>query len=220
MAVRRKARGGRLRLVLAALGGLLLLAGGLVAWVGAVSFRAAEGPADTAVVLSAAIYGARPSPVFEERIKHAIDLYRERRVRRILFTGGVGERDVRAEAAVARAYALARGVPPEAILCEAGSRTTFENLLAARALLGPAGTGERLLLVSDPLHMARALAMARELGLDAAPAPTPTTRFTGTRSRLRFLLRESYYLAGYLAQRPFVRPPARWPADGDPPPCE
>ena len=122
--------------------------------------------------------------------------------------------------AVARAYALARGVPPEAILCEAGSRTTFENLLAARALLGPEGTGERLLLVSDPLHMARALAMARELGLDAAPAPTPTTRFKSTRSRLRFLLRESYYLAGYLARRPFARPPARWPAEGDPPPCE
>ncbi|HSM51122.1 MAG TPA: YdcF family protein [Thermoanaerobaculia bacterium] len=218
--MRRAARRRLLRRVLAALAGLLLLAGGLVAWVGTVSFRTAAGPADTAVVLSAAIYGARPSPVFEERIKHAIDLYRERRVRRILFTGGVGERDVRAEAAVARAYALARGVPPEAILCEAGSRTTFENLLAARTLLGAEGGRQRLLLVSDPLHMARALAMARELGLDAAPAPTPTTRFRSTRSRLRFLLRESYYLAGYLAQRPFVRPPARWPAEGDPPPCE
>lgn len=218
--MRRAARRRLLRRVLAALAGLLLLAGGLVAWVGTVSFRTAAGTADTAVVLSAAIYGARPSPVFEERIKHAIDLYRERRVRRILFTGGVGERDVRAEAAVARAYALARGVPPEAILCEAGSRTTFENLLAARTLLGAEGGRQRLLLVSDPLHMARALAMARELGLDAAPAPTPTTRFRSTRSRLRFLLRESYYLAGYLAQRPFVRPPARWPAEGDPPPCE
>ncbi len=220
MAVRRRVRRRSLRLALVALGFLGLVALGLVGWVGVASFRTSEGPADTAVVLSAAIYGARPSPVFEERIKHAIDLYRTRRVRRILFTGGVGERDVRAEAAVARAYALARGVPPEAILCEAGSRTTFENLLAARTLLGEERGRQRVLLVSDPLHMARALAMARELGLDAAPAPTPTTRFTGTRSRLRFLLRESYYLAGYLVRRPFVRPPARWPAEGEPPPCE
>jgi len=209
-----------LRVALAAAGGCGLVAGGLVARVGLASRRAAPGDAHAAVVLSAAIYGARPSPVFEERIKHAIDLYHTGRVRRIVFTGGVAPGDVRAEAAVARAYALGRGVPPEAMLCEAGSRTTYENLLAARTLLGSEPGRPRLLLVSDPLHMARALAMARELGLDAAPAPTPTTRFTGKRSRLRFLLRESYFLGAYLARRPFVRPPDRWPAEGELPPCE
>ncbi|HQN39520.1 MAG TPA: ElyC/SanA/YdcF family protein, partial [Thermoanaerobaculia bacterium] len=80
---------------------------------GLASRRAAPGDAHAAVVLSAAIYGARPSPVFEERIKHAIDLYHTGRVRRIVFTGGVAPGAVRAEAAVARAYALGRGVPPE-----------------------------------------------------------------------------------------------------------
>ena len=65
-----------------------------------------EGQADAAVVLGAAAWFTRPSPVFEERIKHALDLYKEGRVRAIVFTGGVGRGDTRSEAEVARNYAL------------------------------------------------------------------------------------------------------------------
>ena len=199
--------------------GLALLAGAstLVGAVAAYSYRSASGPADAAVVLGAAIWGKRPSPVFEGRIRHALDLYREGRVRKILFTGGKGDGDTRAEAAVARAYALARGVPAEDLLCEAGSRTTRGNLLAARTVLQREGLA-RVLLVSDPIHMLRASLMARDLGLDAAPSPTPATRFTGRRARLGFLLRESWDVLGYLAQRWL---PGRAPADDtvEPVPC-
>lgn len=194
--------GGRWIRRTAAAAGLALLAGGsgLVGAVAAFSYRSAAGPADAAVVLGAAIWGKRPSPVFEARIRHALDLHRAGRVRKILFTGGVGDGDTRAEAAVARAWAVARGLPPEDLLCEAGSRTTRENLLAARAVLRREGLS-RVLLVSDPIHMLRAALMARDLGIDAAPSPTPATRFTGRRARLGFLFRETWYVAGYLLQR-------------------
>ena len=74
--------------------------------------------ADVAIVLGAAVYSDRPSPVFEERIKHGIDLYRAGKVRRLLFTGGYGDGAQFAEATAAKSYALEMEVPPCAILIE------------------------------------------------------------------------------------------------------
>jgi uncharacterized SAM-binding protein YcdF (DUF218 family) len=54
------------------------------------------------------------------------------------------------------------------------------------------------LVVSDPLHMRRAITLARDLGIDAHPSPTPTTRYVGLQSRSRFLSREVYFYARYL----------------------
>jgi uncharacterized SAM-binding protein YcdF (DUF218 family) len=148
--------------------------------------------ADAAIVLGAAVYGSHPSPVFEERIRHGIDLYRTGKVRKLLFTGGRGEGAPEAESAVARNYALARGVPLEAILTEAASRTTKQNLVQARLLM----QRHRLrsaLIVTDPLHIKRSLRMAAGVGIDASPSPTPTSRYRSWRSKAGFLLREIYF---------------------------
>ena len=48
-------------------------------------------PADAAIVLGASVYDNSPSPVFCERINHAVDLYNEGYVETIIMTGGVGE---------------------------------------------------------------------------------------------------------------------------------
>lgn len=48
---------------------------------------------DAAVVLGAAIWGDAPSPVFEERINHAIWLYQHDYVNFLIFTGGKGDGD-------------------------------------------------------------------------------------------------------------------------------
>jgi uncharacterized SAM-binding protein YcdF (DUF218 family) len=209
--MRHPRRGRRIRQT-AAVAGLALLVGtsALVGAVAAFSYRSATGSGDAAVVLGAAIWGKRPSPVFEARIRHALDLYRAGRVRKILFTGGVGEGDTRAEATVARAYAVARGLPPEDLLCEAISHTTQENLLAARAVLRREGL-TRVLLVSDPI--------ARDLGIEAEPSPTPVTRFTGRRARLAFLLRETYFVGAYLVQRLLPADPDPWGGGRDLPAC-
>lgn len=153
-------------------------------------------PSDAAVVLGAAVWNGAPSPVFEARIRHAVELYSAGLVRTLVFTGGVGEGDTVAEADAARALAIGLGVPPASILLERQSTTTLENLVFARELTGPARLG-RLLIVSDPLHLPRALRMARDLGLDAHPSPTPHTRYVSLRTRLRFLAREVYYDAKY-----------------------
>ena len=171
----------------------ILLAGRIVA----AGEEASTRPADAAIVLGAAIVADRPSPVFEQRIRHAIGLYRAGRVRKLLFTGGRVGAAAPAEAIVARAYALRRGVPADAILAETASHTTRQNLVEARRLMD----GHHLrsaLIVSDPLHMKRALRMAKDLGIDAGPSPTPTSAYRSWRSRAPFLLRETWFYTGYL----------------------
>jgi uncharacterized SAM-binding protein YcdF (DUF218 family) len=157
----------------------------------------ADVQADAAIVLGAAVWGEQVSPVFRERINHAIDLYRQGKVRKIIFTGGQGNKDEETEAVAAREYAIKSGIPEHDILIEESSHTTYENVLYAKQLAYEHRL-KKVLIVSDPLHMKRAVAMARNIGLDAYPSPTPTTRYQGWRSQMGSLAHETYYYIGYL----------------------
>jgi uncharacterized SAM-binding protein YcdF (DUF218 family) len=150
-------------------------------------------PAQAAIILGAAAYDARPSPVFAERLNHGLTLYRRGQVPILMLTGGRGEGARFSEAAVGRRYLLARGVPARAIRLEERSRTTRQNLTEARRILAPAGI-TRVLVVSDPPHVHRALAMARGHGFDARAAPTPTSAYRSWQTRLPFVLREILFV--------------------------
>lgn len=150
-----------------------------------------DGPADVAIVLGAATDGGNPSPVFEERLRHAVDLYHRSRVGRLLVTGGKAEGAPLSEAEVGRNWVVAQGVPADAVLIETESHTTRENLFNSSALLGD--QVGKALVVSDPLHMRRAMWMAKAAGLDALPSPTPTTRYQTLGTQLPMLLREVGY---------------------------
>jgi uncharacterized SAM-binding protein YcdF (DUF218 family) len=153
--------------------------------------------ADAAIVLGAAVWGEEPSPVFRERINHAINLYKNGYVKTIIFTGGVGESHEPAEAIVGKKYAIAQQVKAGDIFTETQSRTTHQNLKNA---LEVAKTHQlsKFLIVSDPLHMKRAVLMARGLGMDAHSSPTPTTRYRSFHSQMEFLSRETYFYFVYL----------------------
>ena len=189
---RKRKRAGLLRwtwrLLLLLLAWLLLVAG-YIYWVGE---RDGATPADVVIVLGAAAYDARPSPVFQERIRHGIELHRRGLAPRILFTGGYGDGARFSESQVARRYALRHEVAEQAILIETRSRTTRQNLEQARELMLQHDL-HRAIIVSDPLHMARALRLARELHIQAVGSPTPTTRFRSFGTRWRFLLQEVYF---------------------------
>jgi uncharacterized SAM-binding protein YcdF (DUF218 family) len=153
--------------------------------------------ADVAIILGAAVRpDGSPSPVLEGRLEHGVALYRRGAVRRLLLTGGRDPERPISEAEAGKAYAATRGVPPSAMLSEERSRTTQENLLEAAALM-KANRLRTALLVSDPLHLPRALRMARRAGINAQPAPTPASRYRSVWTRLPFLLRESFFLSGF-----------------------
>jgi len=184
---------------------ILLLAVGLLASrIYLYSNASSDRPSDAAIVLGAAVWGANVSPVFKERINHGIDLYRKGRVRKLIFTGGQGNPGEPTESSAARDYALQLGIPAGDILIEEKSHTTYENILYAKQLTDAHGL-RKVLIVSDPLHMKRAVAMARDLGLVADPSPTPSTRYQGLRSQAGLLAHETYYYIGYLLRRPFVK---------------
>ena len=163
---------------------------------------AAPDDADAAIVLGAAVWAEQPSPVFEERILHAIDLYKAGAIDYIIFTGGRGKGDLLSEAEAGEAYAVAAGVPAHAIMIEALSPVTYENLKNAQRLGQERGLSTYL-IVSDPLHMKRSLEMAHDLGMSAYPSPTPSTRFRTWRTILPFLLRETYFYLTYRVQALF-----------------
>jgi len=172
---------------------LLLWLLGVAAWIIWVGDRDQAAPSDAIIVLGAAAYDAKPSPVFEERIRHGLDLYRQGLAPKLIFTGGFGGATARfSESQVARRYALKQQIPAQDILIESRSRTTRQNLVEAKRLMDAHGM-RRVILVSDPLHMARALRLSRELGIDALASSTPSTRFRSFHTSWRFLAQEIYF---------------------------
>lgn len=151
---------------------------------------------DCIIVLGAATRGDKPSPVFEERIKHAITLFQRGEASMIIFAGGYGDGASHAESEVAESYAVAEGVSKTAILTETRSRTTHQNLAEAKELMDSAGL-KSAIIVSDPLHLKRASLMADNLGITAVTSPTPTSRYRSMKTKLGFLIREVYFYHHY-----------------------
>ena len=144
---------------------------------------AADARADAAVVLGAAAWDKRPSPVFQERINHAIALYQSHRVEKLVFTGGTPKQGFMTEAQVGRRYAIKQGVPARDILFENTSRDTYQNLINIKPLLREHDI-QSVIIVSDPYHLARAAAIADDLGINAQTSGTPTSRYSESRNIL------------------------------------
>jgi len=163
-----------LRVGLAALAGTALVIG-YASWrIWDQGARDEQRPAGAIVVMGAAQYGGRPSPVFTARLDHAVALYLAGLAPRFVVTGGSAPGDRWTEAAVARAYAVEHGVPEAAILVEDRSRTTLESLDRVAAILRTAGVRDAI-FVSDPTHMLRVLRIAADLGIVAWGSPTRTS---------------------------------------------
>lgn len=160
----------------AALGclGVALVAGYATYRVWAEGQRDDQRPADAIVVMGAAQYDGRPSPILAARLEHAVALYRAGIAPRLVVTGGKASGDRTTEAATARAFAMARGVPGEVILVEDQSRTTLESIRAVGGVMRANGL-RNAVFVSDRPHMLRVLRMAADDGITAWGSPTGTS---------------------------------------------
>ena len=180
------------------LAGWVLCLSGIVIW----SQRNASGRADAIVVMGAAQYVGRPSPVLRARLDHALDLWRDARASRIVLTGGRSKGDQISEAEAGRRYVQPRGIPASAILIEGTGRTTLASMHGAAVLIRASNDSvkQRVLLVSDPFHMLRLDVLARLHGLTPMPSPTRTSPISDNRSlALEYVLRESIALPTDLA---------------------
>ena len=153
-------------------------------------------PVEAIVVLGAAQYNGRPSPVLRARLDHAADLYDRGLAPTIVVTGGqVADDPTRNTEASASADYLARahGVPQEAILRENDGCNTWQSLASTANVLRKR-QAERVILVSDPFHSARVSAIAHELHLAAKVSPTRSSPISGG-AELRHMARESAIVA-------------------------
>lgn len=131
-------------------------------------------PVDAIIVLGAAQYNGRPSPVLRARLDHAIGLYREGYAPLIVVTGGVGRGDTLSEAIVGRRYLVAREVPDESVIAQPVGRSTRTSMTAVAQWLHGRAL-RRVLLVSDPFHMCRLRIEARRTALEAYTSPTESS---------------------------------------------
>ncbi len=148
-------------------------------------------PAQAIVVLGAAQYAGKPSPVLRARLDHALDLWNRHLAALLILTGGTGAGDTTSEAAVGRTYARKRGVPDSAILVENEGRTTSESMRAVAGMLEVRGL-QTALLVSDPFHMLRLRILARRFGFTPYTSPTQTSPISPNReARWKYIFSES-----------------------------
>lgn len=158
--------------LLAALAALYVLVTFVQVW--ALSDDDQARPADAIVVLGAAQWDGAPSPVLQQRLDHAADLYEQGYAPLVVVTGGKQEGDRVTQAMAGFTYLRNRGLPEEAILLEVDGTSTYTELAATSRILDDRGL-DSALLVSDGYHSARLLAIADEVGLDGAVSPTDRT---------------------------------------------
>lgn len=184
------------RIIAAAL--LLLLGVWLVSFVAVMraARRDEAAPAGAIVVLGAAQYNGRPSPVLRERLNHAATLWNRGLAPRVVLTGGVGEGDTVSEAVVAQRYlSQVRGIPDSAlVVVPAGSSSAASLRAVAMRLGGPT----RVILVSDGFHLLRLSIIARGLGQTPLGSPAPDSPIRANRRR------EALYLLGESLKVPIV----------------
>lgn len=153
--------------------------------------RDTAAPADAIVVLGAAQYSGRPSPVLKARLDHAVALWKQGLAPRMIVTGGRGTGDTTTEAAVSRRYVVRQGVADSVILLEDHGRTTNASIGAVAGIMRQHGL-RRAILVSDPFHMLRLQILARRLGVQSVTSPTRSSPISASRSKaLGYVLSES-----------------------------
>jgi uncharacterized SAM-binding protein YcdF (DUF218 family) len=126
--------------------------------------------ADAILVLGRRLDGDRPTEVFTQRLEHAASLWLMGLAPRVIVSGGITGNATLSEAEAGREWLLEHGVPEERVLAEDRSQHTLENLFNIREDLRAQGWST-LILVSDPLHLARALAVSRGFGLEVIGSP-------------------------------------------------
>ena len=155
-----------------------------------VSLQDQRRPVDAIVVLGAAQYNGRPSPVLRARLEHARRLYDEGLSPRIMVTGGVGRGDTTSEAEVSRRWLASRGVPDTAIIVRPRGRSTYASMTDVAEWLHPRAL-RSVLLVSDPFHLSRLRFEARRNALEPYTSPTESSPISDNPNlELRYLFWE------------------------------
>ncbi len=147
--------------------------------------------ADAVLVLGAAQYAGRPSPVFRGRLDHAALLYRREFAPRVVVLGAGAPGDQTSEAEAGVRYLIDAGLPADAVFASPTGSTTQESLAGAAEFMDEHGLS-RAFLVSDPWHNLRIKRMARDLGIEAYCSATWQSAAVTQETRMSGYVRETF----------------------------
>ena len=111
---------------------------------------------------------------------------------KVIFTGGIGKNSNISDSSVARNFAVQKSVSIENIFIEEISKITSENIFYAKKIIEE-NNFDKIILVSDPLHMKRSMTIARDYNLNVYSSPTPTTRYISLKAKIGFLFYELFF---------------------------
>ena len=161
-----------IRIVLGLLAVIVLYIGVTFAQVWWASRQDNTSPAAAIIVMGAAQWNGSPSPVLKGRLDHAADLYEERGAPVVIVAGGKQVGDKETQGLVSFEYLRARGIPESAIKIEVDGTNSFEELSSSAYIMNQAGLADTAVIVTDPYHAYRSVAIAEEVGLAAHVSPT------------------------------------------------
>lgn len=146
-------------------------------------------PSSAIVVMGAAQWNGRPSPVLQRRLDHAVELYEQGAAPVIVVTGGKQVGDTVTQGLSGYQYLRDHGVPESAVKVEVEGTNSFEELSASALILSQSELGDDVVIVTDPYHALRVEEIASEVGLHAQVSPTDAS------SSVRQLGREAVAVA-------------------------
>lgn len=198
------------RAVLGAVLMLLLVMGGTGFRVWQVARADDRQPVDMVIVLGAAQYHGKPTPVLESRLKQALQLYREKLTHHIVTVGGKQDGDTYTEAEAGKKWLVGNGVPANRIINIDQGSDTLGSVHAVSDVARQRGW-HTALIVSDPWHSLRARTMATDFGIQTWASPTHSGPTVQTREfQIHYIIRET---GGLLYYR-LTHSSAETPGDG------
>ena len=155
---------------------------------------------DAIVVMGASQWNKRPSPVYKERLDHALSLYNQGLSKYIVLTGGIAEGETISESRVGKTYLLGKGVKSESILIEEIGTTSLQSMLEVNRILEEYKINS-IILVSHGYHIMRLKQIAKDLKIKTIYSSPVKTR--PTENNIRSILRESAILIVYYITKLF-----------------
>lgn len=157
-------------------------------------------PADVAIVLGAYTKGYQPGRVLAGRLRAALHLYRMGYVQYFIVSGGRGADESVAESSAMKRFLVMNGVDPTVIIKEMASVDTWENLRNSQTVMDQSGFKTAIIVTSD-YHIPRALAVAKQLGIDATGFASPSMRREWRSAVREVFARAKYNISGQSAWR-------------------
>lgn len=133
---------------------------------------------DCIIVLGAAIWGDKPSPMLEDRLLEGINLYKNSVSDKILMSGDHGRQEYD-EVNIMKEFAIQKGVPSENIFMDHAGFSTYESIYRAKEIFG----AKRIVIVTQKYHLYRALYIANQLGLEAYGVGADPRQYVGATYR-------------------------------------